>query len=114
MKCEDYRVLIEDYVDGSLDHKSAARVTLHTTTCVECARFYQELSREQELYARYTRDVEVTPVPGHRSRPGSNSNRETAGIDIAIARAAGGSVFGARLSPAFAAALVIVGLNDST
>src|SRR5215831_10609648 len=62
MKCEEFQILIEDYVDGTLDERAAARVTSHTAECAECAIFYKELAREQELYSRYQRDVEVTPV----------------------------------------------------
>src|SRR5258706_44071 len=45
-----------------LDQKTASRVTAHTETCAECASFYREMIRERDVYARYQRDVEVTPV----------------------------------------------------
>ena len=62
MKCEEYQGLIEDYLDGALDHQAAARVNAHISTCVQCASFHRELSSEQEVYLRYQRDIEVTPV----------------------------------------------------
>jgi anti-sigma factor RsiW len=113
MKCEDYRVLIEDFVDGSLDPKSAARVTSHTSTCNECSGFYQELSREQDLYARYQRDVEVTPMlwASIESRIKQERPAQPQGL-ISRLREQIGAVFAApRLSPAFAAALVIIAIG---
>lgn len=119
MKCEEYRILIEDYVDGALDHKAALRVTSHTAACAECASFYQEMSREQEVYARYQRDVEVTPVLWASIE--TRINRERAaqpegqlGGMISRLREQLAGVFSApRLSPAFAAALVIVAIGTT-
>src|SRR5215471_15113478 len=62
MKCEEYQRLIEEYADGTLDEKAADRATSHIAQCADCAYFYKELAREQEMYARYQRDVEVTPA----------------------------------------------------
>jgi hypothetical protein len=112
MKCEEYRVLIEDYVDGSLDHKSAARTTSHTAACAECASFYQELSREQELYARYQRDVEVTPVlwASIEARIKQERAAKPRGLISRLREQLVGGFSAPRLSPAFAAALVIVAI----
>ena len=113
MKCEDYRVLIEDFVDGSLDPKSAARVTSHTSTCDECTTFYQELSREQDLYARYQRDVEVTPMlwASIESRIKQERSAKPQGFISRFREQMGGVFAAPRLSPAFAAALVIVAIG---
>jgi anti-sigma factor RsiW len=113
MKCEDFRVLIEDYVDGSLDHKSAARVTSHTATCAECASFYQELSREQELYARYQRDVEVTPViwASIEARIKQERAAQPQGFISRLREQLAAAFAAPRLSPAFAAVLVMVAIG---
>lgn len=115
MKCEEYRILIEDYADGALDHKAALRVTSHTATCAECASFYQEMSREQEVYARYQRDVEVTPVLW--SSIETRINRERAaqpeGLISRLREQLAGVFSAPRLSPAFAAALVIVAIGTT-
>jgi predicted anti-sigma-YlaC factor YlaD len=58
MKCEEVQILIEDYVDSALDQKAAALVKAHMTGCNACSSFHLEVTREQELYARYERDVE--------------------------------------------------------
>lgn len=115
MKCEEYRILIEDYVDGALDHKAALRVTSHTAACAECASFYQEMSREQEVYARYQRDVEVTPVLWASIETRINRERaaQPEGLISRLREQLAGVFSAPRLSPAFAAALVIVAIGTT-
>ncbi len=121
MKCEEYRILIEDYVDGALDQKTAARVTAHTETCAECASFYREMSREQDVYARYQRDVEVTPVlwasietrikQERDAQPEGQPGGQLLGMISRLREQLAGVFAAPRLSPAFAAALVIVAIG---
>jgi hypothetical protein len=61
MKCEECLPLIEEYVDGELDARTAERLSAHLSTCAACANEFTELKREQEIYSLYQRDVEVTP-----------------------------------------------------
>ena len=121
MKCEEYRILIEDYVDGALDQRAASRVTAHTETCAECASFYQEMSREQDVYARYQRDVEVTPVlwasienrikQERAAQPEGQLGGQLGGMISRLREQLAGVFAAPRLSPAFAAALVIVAIG---
>ena len=121
MKCEEYRILIEDYVDRALDQKTASRVTAHTETCAECASFYREMSREQDVYARYQRDVEVTPVlwasiesrikQERAAQPEGQLGGHLGGIVSRLREQFAGVFSAPRLSPAFAAALVIVAIG---
>ena len=113
MKCEDYRILIEDYVDGALDQKAAARVTAHTASCGECASFYQEMSREQEVYARYQRDVEVSPAlwASIETRIKQERSSQPEGLISRLREQLAGVFSAPRLSPAFAALLVIVAIG---
>ena len=113
MKCEDYRILIEDYVDGALDQKAAARVTAHTASCGECASFYQEMSREQEVYARYQRDVEVGPVlwASIETRIKHERSSQPDGLISRLRQRMVGVFSAPRLSPAFASLLVIVAIG---
>lgn len=62
MKCEECLPRIEEYVDGELDGRMTERVAAHLLTCVACSRELAELQREQEIYANYQRDIEVTPA----------------------------------------------------
>ena len=113
MKCEDYQVLIEDYLDGALDHQAAARVNVHMSACVQCASFHRELSREQEVYARYQRDIEVTPVlwASIADRIKQERVAQRQGLISRLREQLAGAFAAPRLSPAFAAALVIVAIG---
>jgi len=62
MKCEECQKFLEEYVDGETEGKLAARLSAHVSSCANCSKLYEEHRREQELYARYQRDIEVTPA----------------------------------------------------
>lgn len=62
MKCEECLNLIEEYIDGELDEPVTRLVNVHLAACEMCALRYEELQGEMEVYARYRRDVEVTPA----------------------------------------------------
>jgi hypothetical protein len=62
MKCEECRQVLEDYVDGELNAARRAAINTHLGACVECAGAETELRQFTELYARYERDIEVTPA----------------------------------------------------
>lgn len=61
MKCEVCRELLEEYFDGELSPEDQAQVDSHLITCAECAAGMAVLNAEQELFARYDREVEVPP-----------------------------------------------------
>jgi hypothetical protein len=113
MKCEEYQILIEDYFDGALDERAAARVTSHTAECPDCAIFYKELAREQELYSRYQRDVEVTPVMWASIESSIREERagRRSGIISRLREQFAGVFAAPRLSPAFAAVLVMIAIG---
>src|SRR5262245_51701007 len=62
MKCEECKVLIEEYFDRALSDKQTAMVAAHLQTCGLCSEVYEQIVREQHVYQRYERDVEVTPA----------------------------------------------------
>lgn len=62
MKCDVCQSHIEDYFDGELKGGLVDSVTAHLASCAGCSELFEELKQEQELYARYRRDVEVTPA----------------------------------------------------
>jgi len=115
MKCEEYQILIEDYVDGALDPNAAERVTSHAARCADCAAFHEAISRELEVYSRYQRDVEVTPAlwASIETRIKSERGAQPGGL-ISRLREQLASAFSApRLSPAFALALVIIAIGTT-
>ncbi|HEX8888201.1 MAG TPA: zf-HC2 domain-containing protein [Pyrinomonadaceae bacterium] len=62
MKCEECLPLIEEYVDKELGQSASERIAAHLSTCQACALEAAELEHELEIYARYQRDIAVTPA----------------------------------------------------
>jgi Putative zinc-finger len=61
MKCDDCLNLLEQYLDGEATPREAEQVSAHLTACVGCNQEWEMLTAEQELYARYDRELEVPP-----------------------------------------------------
>jgi len=106
-------MLMEEYADGVLDQQAAGLVSSHMGACADCASFYTEIAREQEIYARYQRDIEITPVlwSSIESRIKQERAARPAGLLSRLGERLVGLFAAPRLSPAFAAALVIVAIG---
>ena len=61
MKCEVCRELLEEYLDGELAPHDQEQVDAHLIACTTCAEDFAALTAEQELFARYDREIEVPP-----------------------------------------------------
>jgi hypothetical protein len=61
MKCNDCLNLIEQYIDGEAPERDAGQVSAHLITCADCAQEFEALTAEQEIYARYDRELQVPP-----------------------------------------------------
>lgn len=61
MKCDDCLNLLESYVDGEASDREAEQLTMHLATCASCHSEFQLLTAEGELYARYDRELEISP-----------------------------------------------------
>src|SRR3569832_455758 len=61
MKCEVCRELLEEYLDGELAPQVKNHVDAHLTACIDCSESLSALTAEQELFARYDREIEVPP-----------------------------------------------------
>ncbi len=59
MKCNDCLSLMEQYVDGEALERDAEQVNAHLITCATCEREFELLATEQEVYARYDRELEI-------------------------------------------------------
>lgn len=62
MKCEESLNLLEEYLDGELGAEEQDQVGEHLITCARCAQAFAALTAEQELFARYDREIEVPPA----------------------------------------------------
>ena len=61
MKCEVCLELLEEYLDGELEPQAQAHVGEHLIECAGCSASFVELTAEQQLFARYNRELEVPP-----------------------------------------------------
>src|SRR5439155_17187726 len=61
MKCNDCLNLMEQYIDGEAPERDAEQVSAHLITCANCAREFEALTAEQEIYAHYDRELELPP-----------------------------------------------------
>src|SRR5215216_5796363 len=61
MKCEVCSELLEEYLDGELTPQDREQVDAHLLACVECSESFAVLTAEQEIFARYDREIEVPP-----------------------------------------------------
>jgi putative zinc finger protein len=74
MKCEVCSELLEEYLDGELAPHEREQVGAHLIACVDCSESFAALTAEQELFARYDREIEVPPflwtrIAAHTNRP---------------------------------------------
>jgi hypothetical protein len=61
MKCEVCRELLEEYLDGELVPQDREQIDAHLIACVGCSEDFAALTAEQDLFARYDREIEVPP-----------------------------------------------------
>jgi hypothetical protein len=61
MKCEACLNLLEQHVDGELARRDAEAISAHLITCARCSGAFDQLAAEQEVYARYDRELEISP-----------------------------------------------------
>ena len=61
MKCDDCLNLLAEYIDGEVIEHEAASVSAHLITCANCASELEALTAEQEVYARYDRELNISP-----------------------------------------------------
>jgi hypothetical protein len=110
MKCEDCLPKIEEYLDGELDKQSADGVAAHMAGCRECASYYEELKGEQMIYARYERDIDVSPAlwAGVRARIREEQPTGRPGWFSQMRGRLFDSFAAPRFSPALAALIVLV------
>jgi hypothetical protein len=119
VKCEDCLPRLEEYVDGELDGRTAERLAAHLASCAQCASEFALLQRDAEIYARYQRDLEVTPAHWNivRARIEQEKDARLPKPAPRLSERLGArfGVRGRKFSPAFAAALllIVIGITAS-
>jgi hypothetical protein len=77
MKCEVCSELLEEYLDGELAPQDREQVEAHLIACVECSENFAALTAEQEIFARYDREIEVPPFLWTRIAAHTNAPKRT-------------------------------------
>src|SRR5690348_15421602 len=62
MKCDDCLNSLETYLDGEATEREAEALRNHLMTCNACEDQYEALTAENETYARYDREIQVSPA----------------------------------------------------
>jgi hypothetical protein len=62
MKCDACLNLLEEYIDGEVVEHDAEQISAHLVTCARCANEFDLFMAQQEIYARYDRELEIPPA----------------------------------------------------
>jgi hypothetical protein len=62
MKCDDCVNLLETYLDGEATERESNQIQTHLATCSMCANQFEALTAENEMFARYDREMEISPA----------------------------------------------------
>jgi anti-sigma factor RsiW len=62
MKCIDCVNLLEAYLDGEAGERNSEHVREHLIKCASCTSAFEALTAENELFARYDRELEISPA----------------------------------------------------
>ena len=79
MKCDDCLNLLEVYLDGEAGERNREHVQEHLMKCAGCTSAFEALTAENELFARYDRELEISPAVwnGIAARITTDANRAT-------------------------------------
>ena len=62
MKCENFLLLMDDYIEDELESQANSEASEHLAVCRSCAFSYNQSLREQEMFERYFLEAEATPA----------------------------------------------------
>ena len=62
MKCDDCLNLLAEYIDGEAIEREAEQIGAHLISCAGCTSEFEALTAEQEIFARYDRELNITPA----------------------------------------------------
>lgn len=61
MNCENYSLLLDEYIERELNQEKFRQVDVHLAVCASCKNLYQELLEEQKLYSAYISEFKMSP-----------------------------------------------------
>src|SRR5437667_1935850 len=62
MQCDDCLHLLEAYLDGEASGREAEALRSHLMSCAACEDKHEALTAENEIYARYDREISISPA----------------------------------------------------
>lgn len=62
MKCDDCLNLLETHLDGEAGERDTDLVRAHLASCANCEARFEALTAENESYARYDREIQISPA----------------------------------------------------
>jgi hypothetical protein len=77
MKCDDCQNLLAEYIDGEAIESDVEQVSAHLITCAKCTREFETLTAEQEIFARYDRELNISPAMWHAIEARTTEKRPT-------------------------------------
>jgi len=113
MKCDECLNLIEEYIEGELDERIANFINAHVAGCAACAKVYDGLQREQEMYAGFIGEVKESPALWFAVQTGIEKESVAQATHTASLTCSQFSKLFSlpRLSLAIALALLVIGLG---
>jgi hypothetical protein len=110
MKCEACLNQLEEYVDGELARRDAEAIGAHLITCADCSGALDQLTAEQEVYARYDRELEISPSlwSGIEARIAGENDPVVSGSRFNLRGLFAGLLIGSRVGFGFAGATAVV------
>lgn len=113
MRCEECLPVLEEYVDGEMDQSTANVVRVHLAGCPRCAAIVDSLKAEQQVYSRYMREVEVTPLlwKAIRERTTTGSVSRVSGVLSTLRSLIASTMVAPRLSPLAVLLLIAVAIG---
>lgn len=113
MKCEDCQKVLEEYFDGELEERAEVETRAHLMNCEACSGALEALSDEQNVYALYVRDVDVTPAlwAGISARISEEERARKGSLAGRWRRFLAGAFATPRLSPALTFALLVLSVG---
>jgi hypothetical protein len=109
MKCDDCLNLLAEYIDGEAIEHDAERISAHLITCAGCTSELEALTAEQEIFARYDRELSISPSMWQaiETRTAPASRQADASSGVGLLEWLSGFFAAPRFGYAFAGALAV-------
>jgi len=110
MKCDDCLNLLAEYIDGEATEHDAERISAHLITCAGCTSEFEALTAEQEIFARYDRELSISPSmwSAIQARTVTESRADDASAKLRLPAWLAGLLATPRIGFAFSGAMAVL------